>query len=141
MDHHFQFQGIFPTQGLSPGLLHWQVDYLLSKPPGKPHLTQEGDAFQDHVERCAEKSQDSAWPACRSHVWIWGWVCGFLVRRACISLTNTTVSQGGVWGLPIPAAGSAHSDHQPPAQFIALSCVLLGSLAEGLGHGHRKACS
>ena len=25
---HFPLQGIFPTQGLNPGLLHWQVDSL-----------------------------------------------------------------------------------------------------------------
>ena len=25
---HFLLQLIFPTQGLNPGLLHWQVDYL-----------------------------------------------------------------------------------------------------------------
>ena len=28
-------QGIFPTQGLNLGLLHYQVDSLLSEPPGK----------------------------------------------------------------------------------------------------------
>ena len=28
-------QGIFPIQGLNPGLLHWQADSLPSKPPGK----------------------------------------------------------------------------------------------------------
>ena len=39
---HFLLQGIFLTQGwnpcLDPGmeLLHWQVDSLLSEPPGKP---------------------------------------------------------------------------------------------------------
>ena len=29
-------QGIFPTQGSNPGLLHWQVGSLPSEPPGKP---------------------------------------------------------------------------------------------------------
>ena len=29
-------QGIFPTQGLNPGLLHLQADSLLSESPGKP---------------------------------------------------------------------------------------------------------
>ena len=34
---HFLFQGIFPTQGLNPGLPHCQrKDSLLSEPPGKP---------------------------------------------------------------------------------------------------------
>ena len=32
---HFLLQGIFPTQGLNPGLPHLQVDALPSKPPGK----------------------------------------------------------------------------------------------------------
>ena len=29
-------QGIFPTQGLNPYLLHWQADSLPFEPPGKP---------------------------------------------------------------------------------------------------------
>ena len=33
---HALLQGIFPTQGWNLGLLHWQVDSLLSEPPGKP---------------------------------------------------------------------------------------------------------
>ena len=32
---HFLLQGIFQTQGMNPGLLHWQEDYLPSEPPGK----------------------------------------------------------------------------------------------------------
>ena len=34
--YHFLLQGIFPTQGSNPGLLHWQADSLPSEPPGKP---------------------------------------------------------------------------------------------------------
>ena len=40
MSCHFLCQGIFPTQGSHPHLLHllhWQVDSLLLAPPGKPH--------------------------------------------------------------------------------------------------------
>ena len=33
---HSLLQGIFRTQGLNLGLLHWQVDSLPSEPPGKP---------------------------------------------------------------------------------------------------------
>ena len=39
VDCHFLLQGIFPTQGWNPcllHLLHWQADSLPSKPPGKP---------------------------------------------------------------------------------------------------------
>ena len=32
---HFLLQGIFPAQGSNPGLLHWQMDSLLSEPPEK----------------------------------------------------------------------------------------------------------
>ena len=32
---HSLLQGIFPTQGLNPGPLHWQADSLPSEPPGK----------------------------------------------------------------------------------------------------------
>ena len=35
---HFLFQGIFPTQGLNPGLLHWQVDSLPLSHQGSPML-------------------------------------------------------------------------------------------------------
>ena len=33
---HFSSPGIFSTQGSNPFLLHWQADFLLSEPPGKP---------------------------------------------------------------------------------------------------------
>ena len=33
---HALLQGIFPTQGSNPGLLHGRQDSLLSEPPGKP---------------------------------------------------------------------------------------------------------
>ena len=33
---HFVFQGIFPTQGSNPYLLHWQVDSLLLSHQGSP---------------------------------------------------------------------------------------------------------
>ena len=33
---HALLQGIFPTQGLNPGLRHWQVGSLPLAPPGKP---------------------------------------------------------------------------------------------------------
>ena len=36
---HFLLQGIFPTQGLNPCLLHWQVD--TTEPHGKPHIDTE----------------------------------------------------------------------------------------------------
>ena len=34
---HFLLQGMFPTQGLNLGLLHFSQDSLLSEPPGKPN--------------------------------------------------------------------------------------------------------
>ena len=33
---HALLQGIFPTHGLNPCLLHWQADSLPLLPPGKP---------------------------------------------------------------------------------------------------------
>ena len=35
---HSLLQGVIPTQGLNPGLLHWQVDSLPSEPPGKHYF-------------------------------------------------------------------------------------------------------
>ena len=45
-------QRIFPTQGLSPGLLylwHWQVDSLPAEPAGKPKNTGMGSLFLSPV--------------------------------------------------------------------------------------------
>ena len=38
MGFHFLLQGIFPTQGWNPCLLHWQTDcrFFTTEPPGKP---------------------------------------------------------------------------------------------------------
>ena len=40
VDCHSLFQAIFPTQGLNPCLLHWQVGSLPLAPPGKPKKKQ-----------------------------------------------------------------------------------------------------
>ena len=34
----FPSPGVFKTQGLNPGLLHWQAESLPSEPPGKPRI-------------------------------------------------------------------------------------------------------
>ena len=44
---HCLLQGIFPTQGLSPRLFHWQVNSFNSEPPGKPNMV--NAAFQNLV--------------------------------------------------------------------------------------------
>ena len=36
VDSHFPLQGIFPTQGMNLGLLHWQAGSLPLVTPGKP---------------------------------------------------------------------------------------------------------
>ena len=43
VSYHFLLQGIFLTQRLSPGLLHWQVDSLALTHQGSPfpHFTDE----------------------------------------------------------------------------------------------------
>ena len=35
---HFLLQGIFPTQGFNPRVLHWQADSFTAEPSGKPRL-------------------------------------------------------------------------------------------------------
>ena len=45
---HFLLQGIFPTQGSNPSLLHWQVDSLALSHLGSP---------EKHWHRCKLKSQ------------------------------------------------------------------------------------
>ena len=53
---HFLLQGIFPTQGLNLGLLHWQVESLPLKLPGKPSHSSRGWKIQD-----GDASQFSFW--------------------------------------------------------------------------------
>ena len=36
---HFLLQGIFPTQGSNPHLLHWQVDSLPLSHQGSPYIS------------------------------------------------------------------------------------------------------
>ena len=46
MGCHALLQGLFPTQGLNPHLLHWQVGSLPIAPPGNPFtLGQQSLAF------------------------------------------------------------------------------------------------
>ena len=52
MGCHFFLQGIFLTQGSNPGLLHWQVDSLLSEPPGKPDHPLLRHHNLLHLKRC-----------------------------------------------------------------------------------------
>ena len=42
---HALFQGIFPTQGLNPGLLHCKWILLPSEPPGKPKTIGVGNLY------------------------------------------------------------------------------------------------
>ena len=39
MGSHSLLQGMFPTQGSNPGLLHHRQIYLLSEPPGSSKIT------------------------------------------------------------------------------------------------------
>ena len=39
---HFLLLGIFLSQGLNPHLLHRQVDFLITEPPGKPSVAAGG---------------------------------------------------------------------------------------------------
>ena len=59
MDCHSCLQGIFPTQGLNPGLLHWQGDSLQSKLPGKPTFYL-WSAFPKHVNGWINVSSTSS---------------------------------------------------------------------------------
>ena len=44
----FLLQGIFPTQGSNPSLLHWQVGSLSAEPSGKPHKSLVPDKDVSH---------------------------------------------------------------------------------------------
>ena len=60
---HFLLQGIFPTQGSNPNLLHWQADSLSLSQPGKPASNSDllvKDFFAQHhspSEKCKSKPQ------------------------------------------------------------------------------------
>ena len=46
---HALLQGIFPTQGLNLGLLHWQADSLPLAPPGKPTTREATAVRRPHI--------------------------------------------------------------------------------------------
>ena len=48
---HALLQGIFPTQGSNPGLLHWQVGSLPLVPPGKPIKVTEMDKIENRKKK------------------------------------------------------------------------------------------
>ena len=53
---HSLLQGLFPIQGLNPGLLHWQVGSLASEPPGKsPKYTKTFVNFESFMIKTLSK--------------------------------------------------------------------------------------
>ena len=48
---HALLQGISPTQGSNPGLLHWQVGSLLLVPPVKPIKVTEMDKTENRKKK------------------------------------------------------------------------------------------
>ena len=68
---HFLLQGIFPTQGLNPGLLHYRQILLLTELQGKPtsdnprqHIKKQGHHFANKGLCCQSYGFSS------SHVWM-----------------------------------------------------------------------
>ena len=58
---HSLLQGIFLTQGLNPGLLHWQVDSLPYKPPGQPKLRSEWEVKKKKKKKMEAVRTDNSW--------------------------------------------------------------------------------
>ena len=58
---HALLQGIFPTQGSNPHLLHWQADSFPSEPPGKPRY------MYNDTSICCYKLLRVPWTAKRSN--------------------------------------------------------------------------
>ena len=68
----FLLQGIFPTQGLNPRLLHWQADSLPLAPPGSPIRSDQisrsvvSDSLQPHESQHARPPCPSTTPGVHS---------------------------------------------------------------------------
>ena len=45
----FPTPGIFPTKGLNPHLLHWQVGFFTTAPPGKPQIDEHSKRNSSHT--------------------------------------------------------------------------------------------
>ena len=58
---HALLQGIFPTQGSNPGLLHWQVGSLLLVPPGKPIKVTEMDKIENRKKKTEGLAKPKNW--------------------------------------------------------------------------------
>ena len=68
----FLLQGIFPTQGLNPRLLHWQADSLPLAPPGSPIRSDQisrsvvSDSLRPHESQHARPPCPSTTPGVHS---------------------------------------------------------------------------
>ena len=56
---HFLLQGIFPTQGLNPYLLHWQADSLPLSHLGSPKLLINGQLIYNEGGKNIKRRKDS----------------------------------------------------------------------------------
>ena len=113
---HSLLQEIFPTQGSNPGLLHWQVDSLLSEPPGNsrhillvkqsPRPDSKGGNVNSYTLIGVQGSY-----------YVPGCCCCYLVTQSCLTLCDpwTVARQAPLsvgfcrqeyWsGLPFPSPG------------------------------------
>jgi len=76
---HFLLYRIFPTHGLNPGILFWQVESLLSEPPGKSCFIEViAQIFIAHIYRVLWGFPGSSVvknPPAKQDTWVWslGW--------------------------------------------------------------------
>ena len=70
---HFLFQGIFPTQGSNPHLLHWQVDSLPLSQLGSPHKEDKGTNFSN-VNAMSSYERNARKLLCSKNVFALGWL-------------------------------------------------------------------
>ena len=91
---HFLLQGIFPTQGSNPRLLHWQADSLPLNHLGTPQRVGEGPANPDHRVLMYTSSFKKKLFIC---FWLhWVFVAGCTFSLVVVSWGYSLVA---VWGL------------------------------------------
>ena len=98
---HFLLQGIFPTHGSNPGLLHWQVDSLPPETSGKPaqirgNLSKEATTRADLYPPCPMADQYLHTP----HEWNLGFP-GFFVPVVLQAAKGACLFRAGPqdWGV------------------------------------------
>ena len=125
---HFLLQGIFPTQGVSPGLPVFQTDSVLSERPGKPpNLINSHWTANTHTRGKLGKGDAGLMPSIQKHIKSPSAMVE-TYSRSTMEQTAEMVNAGQMWGPGRGGLGSRVKQQEalPPSQlFFHLELLFL----------------